>query len=185
MKNFRNLCAAFGTATLLCWCANASALPVMDVQVEVLMAQADDLAHTLNLNTNQQTLWRQTQSKMRAILEERRRRRERLQSDLKTGLDNPHAELRDLAKIYDAETDLSYREDKQLRELFLTVNDALDDTQRAAVLHAFNDQLERVPDRGGEPKSSDQTHSRGMGHQRGGAGGPGGAGGAGGGPPQQ
>jgi hypothetical protein len=178
-RTFRALCAATAIMAALCFSQGAAALPAMDVSVEVLMAQGGDLKQTLNLNPNQQILWRQTEAKMRAILDERRHRRERLQADLKQGADNPRAELRDLAKLYDAETDLSYREDKQLRELFLTVNDALDDNQRQAVLAALNDQLQRVPDRGCDSKTGDQSqHARGMGHQRG-------AGSGSGGPPQQ
>ncbi len=166
MKNLIVFCMAAASA---CFCACAQALPAMDVQVDVLLAQSADLKQALNLNANQQTLWRQTEAKMRAILDERRRRRDHLQSDIKQGVGNPKEELRDLAKLYDNETDLSYREDKQLRELFLTVNDALDDTQRQTVLTTLNDQLQRVPDRGCEStKDADQPRTRGMGHQRGG-----------------
>lgn len=180
MNNPIKLCLALLSA---CICLHAQALPAMDVEAGVLMAQSDDLKQALKLTPNQLTLWRQTESKMRSILDERRRRRDRLQDDLKRGVSNPQAELRDLAKLYDAEADASYREDKQLRELFLAVNDALDDTQRQAILSALNDQLQRVPDRGGDgPKSSGQQQTRGMG-RHGGAGGGGPPGG--GTPPQQ
>ena len=181
MKIIRFVCAAAGAALALGLNGQALALPAMEVQVDVLMAQAGDLKQLLNLNNNQQILWRQTESKMRAILDDRRRRREKMQSDLKRGLDDPHTELRDMAKMYDAEAELSHQEDRQMRELFLTVNDALDDKQRQLVLHALNDQLLRVADRGAEPGKSDEpSHSRGMGRQR-----PGGGGAGGGGPPQQ
>lgn len=184
MRNFRTPFILAATAASLFFCNAASAIPVMDVQVEVLMAQGDDLKQALHLNANQQILWRQTAAKMHDILEDRRRRRDKMQNDLKHGLDDPHAELRDLAKVYDAEADLAYREDKQLRELFLTVNDALDDTQRQAVLMALNDQLQRLPDRGCDSeKSPDQSRGRGMGRRGGGGGGNGGP--PGGAPPQQ
>jgi hypothetical protein len=125
----------------------------------------------LHLTPNQQTLWRQTDAKMRGILDERRHRRERLQDALKQGLAKPNSELRDLAKLYDDEADASLREDRQLRELFLTVNDALDDGQRQTILTALSDQLQRVPDRGCESaRDTEQPHSRGMGRQRGGGG---------------
>ncbi|HEY8026920.1 MAG TPA: hypothetical protein VIF60_20430 [Burkholderiaceae bacterium] len=182
MKNIRIACVAVGAIVALCIAGNALALPAMDVPFEVLMAQGGELKQMLNLNPNQQILWRQSEARIRSILDDRRRRRERLQSDLLHGLDSPNTELRDLAKSYDVEAEQSHLEDRQMRELFLTVNDALNDTQRQAVLHILNDQLLRVADRGGEPGKSDQPqHSRGMGHQR-----PGGsAAGGGGGPPQQ
>ena len=155
-----------------CFCAHAWALPAFDVQADVLMAQSDDLKQALKLNANQQILWRSTESKMRAILDERRRRRERLQDALKDGTAKSGAELRDLARLYDSEADASYREDKQLRELFLTVNDALDDTQRQTVLAALNDQLQRIPDKGCGSRDGEQPHNRGMGRQRGAGGQP-------------
>ncbi len=172
MKNLIVFCIAVVSA---CLCVGAQALPAMDVQADVLMAQSADLRQALNLNANQQILWRQVEAKMRLILEQRRHRRDSLQSNIKDGVGNPKTELRDVAKLYDNEADLSYREDKQLRELFLSVNDALDDRQRQLVLTALNDQLERVPDSGCASKDADQPRNRGMGHQRG----------AGGTPPQQ
>ena len=80
---------------------------------------------------------------MRTIAEARRRRRGQLQTDMKKGLSDPRAELRDLAKTLDAEYDQSHQENKQLRELFLTVNDALDDNQRQKILVLLADQLQR------------------------------------------
>ena len=154
------LCLA---ATLSCLCTCSWPLPAMDVQADVLLAQSADLKQVLHLNPNQQTLWRQVESKMRGILDERRHRRERLQEAIKQGLAKPDTELRDLAKLYDDEADASLSEDKQLRELFLTVNDALDDGQRQAVLAALNDQLQRVPDKGCEPSHEGEQHGRGMG----------------------
>lgn len=168
MKNLTKPCLA---ALFACYCAStpAWALPAMDVGADVLLAQSDDLRQALKLNANQQVLWRQVESKMRAITDERRHRRERLQDSLKQGVANPAAELRDLARLYEAEADASYREDKQLRELFLTVNDALDDTQRQTVLAALNDQLQRLPDQGGGPRDgSGQQRPRGMGRHGGG-----------------
>jgi len=106
-----------------------------------------------------------------------------MQSNLKRGLDDAHAELRDMAKLYDTEAELSHQEDRQMREMFLTINDALDDTQRGIVLHTLNDQLLRVADRGCEPSKAEEPRSRGMGRQRPGGGSGGGAGS--GGPPQQ
>jgi len=140
-------------------------MPVMDVRIEDLMSQASDIKKSLNLNANQQVLWQQTESKMRAIISARQRRREQLQATLKKGLDDSHAELRDLAKNMANEEDLSYQESRQLRELWLTVNDALDDSQRQTILQLLADQLQRVPDQGCSQKSGDQA-PRHMGRQK-------------------
>ncbi|HEX7641704.1 MAG TPA: hypothetical protein VF472_05760 [Burkholderiaceae bacterium] len=163
----------FCLAALSCLGLHARALPVMQVQAEVLLAQSADLRQTLHLNPNQQTLWRKVEANMRNVLDERRHRRERLQDALKQGLTKPDTELRDLAKLYDEEDKASLREDRQLRELFLTVNDALDDGQRQAVLAALNDQLQRMPERGCEPPRNgnrdEQLYGHGMGRHPGSA----------------
>jgi hypothetical protein len=138
----------------------------MDVHLEDLMTQSSDVKQSLNLNANQQRLWQQVESTMRAIMSERQRRREQLQADLKKGLDNPHAELRDLAKQLGDEEDFSYQENKRLRELWLTVNDALDDTQRRTILLLLTDRLQRMPDEAHECKPADQPRARGPGKQR-------------------
>jgi hypothetical protein len=171
MKTYKVLIAGFIMALMTLFSSMASAIPVMDVQLDDLMAQASDLRQSLNLTPNQQILWRQTESKMRTIAETRRRRREQLQADMKKGVSDPKTELRDLAKNLALEDDQSYQENKQLRELFLIVNDALDDKQRQAVLLLLSDHLQRVPDQGNDTKSCDQPKSRGTGRQRGGAGG--------------
>jgi hypothetical protein len=150
---------------------SAHAIPVMDVELDDLMAQASDVKKSINLNPNQQLLWGQVESKMRAIAEARRRRRGQLQADMKKGVNDPKAELRDLAKILDAEADQSHQENKQLRELFLTANDALDDHQRQKILVLLADQLQRVEDAGSETKCA-PPKARSAGRQRAGAGAP-------------
>lgn len=172
MKYPIKLCLA---VALSCLCAGSWALPAMDVQVDLLLSQSADLKQNLHLTPNQLSLWRKNEAKMRDILDERRHRRERLQDALKQGLGKPNTELRDMAKLYDDEADASLREDRQLRELFLSVNDALDDGQRQSILLALNDQLQRVPDRGCESaRDNEPPHARGMGGRRGGGGGGGG-----------
>jgi hypothetical protein len=173
MKTYQVLLACIATAMVLLLCSDAYAIPAMDVQIEDLMAQTGDVKKSLNLNPNQQVLWQQVESKMRTILGARHRRREQLQSDLKRGLGDPRTELRDLAKKVQAEADLSYPESKQLREFWLTINDALDDAQRQKILLLLADQLQRVADQGHECKSNDQPPPPNRGKQR-----PGGMGGA-------
>lgn len=135
--------------------------------MDVFLAQIKDFRDELNLTPNQQTLWRQTEAKAQAIVSERRSRREQLQASLKQGLNAPNAEIRDLDKKLEQEADISAQENKTLRELFLSMNDSLDDNQRRKILSFLLDQLERVPEAGADNKSCDQpTKQRGMGRQR-------------------
>jgi hypothetical protein len=74
-----------------------------------------------------------------------------------------------MAAWVNGEADLSMLEDRQLRELWLTMNDALDDHQRQAILSFLADELVRVADQGRvqkAQKSDGQTHGRGMGRSR-------------------
>jgi hypothetical protein len=154
----------------------ALALPVMEMRAEDLLPMAADLKTSLNLNANQQTLWQQTESKTRALLRERQARRERLQAASKTGLAASGIELRELAGAVDAETAATAAEEKQMREWWLTVNDALSESQRRVVANQLAEQLLRMPDNGGSagaaPRQREDSgdHSRGGHHKQGGAG---------------
>jgi hypothetical protein len=169
---------ALGTAAPLL------AVPLMDMRAEDLLPMASEFKKSLNLNANQQTLWQQVESRSRAVLRERQHRREALQDKAKALLARPDVELRELNAMVEAENAAASQEDKQLRELWLGVNDALDDGQRRQIATLVGDQLMRVvPDGrpGGEHsggKSGErggERGSRGMGgHGRGGMGGPGG-----------
>lgn len=169
------LCAlAIGVA------APAFAVPVMDLRAEDLLPMSSEFRKSLDLNANQQTLWGQVENRSRAILRERQRRREALQEQARTLLGKPDVELRELNKAIEAEAAASAAEDRQLRELWLEINDALDDKQRARVATLLNEQLMRVvPEAGpGGPSGGERGGERGgrpRGHGRGGMGGPGGA----------
>ena len=164
--------------------APSFAVPVMDMRAEDLVPMASELKASLNLNTNQQTLFGQVESRSRAILRERQRRREALQEQARAIVARPDVELRDLNKLVEAESAASSAEDKQLREMWLGLNDALDDKQRRQVATLMGEQLMRVvPEgrQGGERNSSDSDRSgRGAGGhgRRGGMGGMGGPGGS-------
>jgi hypothetical protein len=171
------LCAlAIGSA------APSFAVPLMDMRVEDLLFMSADVKKSLNLTPNQQTLWNQVEGRSRSILRERQRRREALQEQARTLLAKPEVELRDLNRAVEAEAAATNTEDKQLREAWLEVNDALDDKQRAQVATFIGEQLMRVvPDgrpggeRGGERGSGGGRPGGMGGHGRGGMGGPGGA----------
>ena len=152
------------------------AVPVMEMRAEDLLPMAADLKTSLNLNANQQTLWQQTENKTRALLRERQARRERLQAASKAGLDGAGVELRDLVGAVDAESATNAAEEKQLREWWLTVNDALSESQRRVAANLLAEQLLRMPDNGGHggaaPRAKDDggDHNRGGHHRQGGAG---------------
>jgi hypothetical protein len=167
--NSRKFLTVIGIGVSAVLCLPSYALPVMDVHVEDLVLRAKDVKMSLNLNPNQQLLWQQVESKIRMILHARQLRRERLQAALKLSLDDPRTELRDLAKRLEAEEDLSYQENKDLREVWLTLNDALDDNQRQTVLALLADQLQRSADQAPESKSRDRkddSRSSGMGRHK-------------------
>ncbi|WP_229217625.1 hypothetical protein [Massilia forsythiae] len=160
--------------------APSFAVPLMDMRAEDLLPMASEFKKSMNLNANQQTLWTQVESRSRSILRERQRRREALQERSKALLAAPNAELRELNALVDAETAAANAEDKQLRELWLGLNDALDDKQRAQVATLLGEQLMRVVPEG-RPGGADHGGERGNGGGRPGGGHGRGAGGMGGG----
>jgi hypothetical protein len=143
--------------------APSFALPLMDMRSEDLLAMAPDVVDALKLNANQQTLYRQVEGRTRAILRERRERREQLQQQAKALLDKPDVELRALGKLIDAEAATSAAEDRQLREAWLTLNDALDDGQRRKVATFVAEQMMRV-----QPEEAAHGEGRGEGGRAGG-----------------
>jgi hypothetical protein len=159
------------------------AVPLMEMRAEDLLPMTSEFKKSLNLNANQQTLWQQVDSRSRAVLRERQHRREALQDQAKTLLARPDVELRALNALVEAESAASAQEDKQLREWWLSLNDALDDAQRRQVATLLNEQLLRVvpegrpggerSERGSEKGGERGGHGMG-GHGRGGMGGPGG-----------
>lgn len=157
--------------------APSFAVPVYEIHAEELIAMAPDLRKSLDLNPNQQILWGQVDSRSHAILRERMQRRERLQRQAKTVAATPAPELRTLGAALDAEDAATQAEDRQLREMWLTVNDALTEKQRAQVAQFVGEQLERVE---GGPMRESKDHDSGDKHPRGGGAG-GGRGGMGGG----
>ncbi|MPQ58927.1 hypothetical protein [Duganella sp. FT27W] len=181
--SLRRLAAALALGAML---SPAFAVPVMDMRAEDFLPLAADLKQQLKLNANQQTLWQQTESRTRNLLRERKSRRERLQAAALTAAQTPGVELRDVARTVEAESITAAGEEKQLREWWLIVNDALDETQRGIVAQQLNEHLLRVQDSGGPgpgrgERRDDGGEHRGGGRKGGGQGGMGigvGAGGA-------
>jgi len=155
----------------------ALALPIMDMHLEDLLPMAPDFKKELNLNANQQTLWQQTESRSRQVMRDRLSRRQKMQEAVANALNGKQVELRDLVGVVDAETATTAAEEKQMREWWLTVNDALSEPQRQQVVAFLSEQMMRVPDNGSRPSAHDKDDAPAKtgGHHRGG-----GAGGAGG-----
>lgn len=155
--------------------APSFAVPLMDLRAEDLLPMATEFKKMMNLNANQQTLWNQVESRSRAILRERQHRREALQDKAKTMLGKPDAELRELNTLVEAESAASSAEDRQLREMWLGVNDALDDRQRVQMATFVSEQLMRVVPEGrpadSGPGGREGGRRPGGGHGRGGMGG--------------
>jgi hypothetical protein len=173
----RGLAGALLCGALL---APAFAVPVMDMRAEDFLPMAADLKQQLKLNANQQTLWQQTESRTRNLLRERKARRERLQAAAQAAAQTPGVELREVSRAVDAEAETSIGEEKLLREWWLTMNDALDETQRGMVAQQVNEHLLRVQDNGGpgrgERREEGGDHRGGGGRKGGGQGGMGGMG---------
>jgi len=162
------LALALGSAT------PSFAVPLMDLRANDLMFMAADLKKAMNLSTNQQTLWGQVEGRTRSVLRERQHRREALQEQAKTMLAKPDVELRELNRLVEAESATAAAEDKGLRELWLGVNDALDDKQRAQMAAFLGEQLLRVVPEGrpdGAEHSGERGGERGSGSRPGGRGG--------------
>ncbi|MEO6918916.1 MAG: hypothetical protein ABI171_07895 [Collimonas sp.] len=153
----------------------ALASPVMDFRSEDLLSVADGVKDDLHLSPNQQTLWRQLESKSKVIISDREKRQHDIQANMANGLNNPAIDLRQLSAAIDAESALSLQDGRQLRELWLTMNDALDDQQRQTTRAFLADRLQRVDsascDRSSvvpKDKSSGKGHGNGMGGMGGG-----------------
>jgi len=147
--------------------SSSFAVPVMDLRSEDLLQWVMGQKEALQLTPNQQILWQQLEVKTRAMLSDKRSRRERLQANLLRSLDNPAIELRDLAGTLDAESLASEQEGKRLREMWLTLNDALNDNQRQIVRSLLVDQLQRVADTGHDSSSSKPKQGGGSGRGKG------------------
>jgi len=160
--------------------APAFAVPVMDMRAEDLVPMASEFRKSLNLNANQQTLWAKVESQSKALLRERKARRERLQEATRHSLEVQNVELRELQAGLEAEQATTAAEDRQMREWWLGINDALDDGQRQAAAKFLLDQLIRMED--GPGGSHGEKPSGGEGGHHGGRGGRGGMGGGMGGP---
>jgi hypothetical protein len=139
--------------------APSFAVPLMDLHANDLLFMAADLKKSMNLSS---------------VLRERQHRREALQEQAKAMLAKPDVELRELNRLVEAESATAAAEEKGLRELWLGVNDALDDKQRAQLAAFLGEQLLRVVPEGrpgGAEHGGERGGERGSGGRAGGRGG--------------
>jgi hypothetical protein len=174
LMTFRRLAGALILAGA---CSAAFATPVTDMRAEDLVPMAAEFRSELTLTPNQLSLWQRVESRSKAIVRERKARRERMQAALVSALAAPKVELRDLNSAIDAENAASAQEDVQLRGMWLEVNDALDDSQRQQVAAMISAQLMRVAPEAGHaaPRGEAKGERRPGGGKRGSMGGMGGA----------
>lgn len=132
-------------AAFLCTQPLAYAVPVTDWRADDLLMQAPDIRKELGLTDNQNLLWEQSMRKTRAILRLRKERRDDLDAAAKKLANEPSAELRGLAGALADDAAMIHDEDKELREIWFTMNDALDERQRGLVQARFRSILERQP----------------------------------------
>lgn len=161
--------------TLLFSLTPVRAIPITDWRAEDLLMQAPEIRKELALNENQRLVWEQSERKTRNILRARKERREALDAAAKALAGNPAGELRTLAAPLDADAAATQAEDLALRETWLLMNDALDDSQRARLMAHVRSMLERQPGgTGGEGRQERGNRPEGGGRGRGGPGGAGG-----------
>lgn len=164
---------ALALVALLCAQPLARAVPITEWRADDLLMQAAEAKKELALTDNQNLLWEQSVRKTRAILRLRKERRDALDAAARKAAAEPGAELRTLAAPLQDDAASLHDEDKELREIWFTMNDALDDRQRALVLARVKSMLERqAPGPSGEGRPD-----RGSGKPEGGIRGRGGPGG--------
>ena len=154
----------------------ARATPLMDVLPEDILPTLQQLKPDLHLNPNQQILWQQTEQKTQALVRQRQLRRDQLQAETARNLARPDFDLRELGRATEQEAARADNDSRQLRELWLTMADALDDTQRQTAQAFIADRMQRAAEHGGGTRDKPESSGR-MGGKRGGGGGMGGAGG--------
>lgn len=157
----------------------ARAISLMDVEAGDILPMVTPLKDDLHLNANQLILWQQTVQRTRALVRQRQGRREQLQSRAAEQLHQPNMEFSDLAAAIAREQQLSEAENNQLRELWLTVADALDDKQREIAQSYIIDRMQRVSVSAGSKGADSGGMGRKGGSGMGGGGMGGGMGGSG------
>jgi hypothetical protein len=168
LNQWRRIAHAAAGGALLCgalWMAPVSAAPLVDLLASDILPMSEQLRSDLKLTPNQQILWKQTDQKTRAILRQRQTRRERLQAETDAVLHRPDGDFRELTRGYDEDGVAAEQEGRQLREIWLTMGDALDDHQRKIAQDYILDRMQRASEGsgGGRGGSGGREKGGGMG----------------------
>jgi len=165
---FKKMALAVGATFALSF-SSAHAMSVMEFSVDTLLLNSVQIKTSLNLTKNQDLLWQQTETKLRSLAHQRGVRREHMQFDIQKNLKLPNIELRDLNKQITQEEEISTQENKEIRELCLTLNDALDDNQRLQIQSFLSEQLLMQADSKKDAPDNAPRRQSGGSHSRGGS----------------
>jgi hypothetical protein len=110
----------------------------------------------LNLNAQQEELWKRAQTAQREAFRSMRARGEETRAKLRVEIDKPGADLKQFAQLRD-ELGAQMRAQmeaarKQVREAWFAVYDALDSAQKEQVRVAIRDGLDRMGRHRGGPR---------------------------------
>jgi hypothetical protein len=148
----------------------ANAISLFDLRADVLMSRLPELKKNLNLNANQQILWQQSEKKTNSLLRAKEIRQIKVDQAVRDMIQQPNAELRDIDVRLSEEKRAATLDEQQGREIWLTMFDALNDTQRQLVQNFLYEQLQESgnPDKPSTDKpDSTQRKGRGMSHNPG------------------
>lgn len=111
--------------------------------VEMMMSHLEKLHDGLQLNVNQEVLWKQATTQTRSIASQAMEQHGQMREAFKAALDTPNVDLRLLTEKADrmrADADATRRE---VRDLWLAVYDSLDAAQKEKVRVFMKDRAER------------------------------------------
>ena len=110
----------------------------------------------LNLNAQQEELWKKAQGLQREAFRSMRARGEETRATLRAEIDKPGADLKQFAQLRDqlrAQTQAQMEAThKQVREAWFAVYDALDSAQKEQVRVAIRDGMDRMSRHRGGPR---------------------------------
>ena len=121
--------------------AVANAISVLDLRTDSLMVRLPELKKNLNLNANQQILWQQCESKTNAMMRAKELRLIKVDQLVRDMIQQPNVELRDIDARLREEKRVTELDEQTVREIWLTMFDALNDAQRLQVQEFLYEQL--------------------------------------------
>ena len=149
----------------------ADAISVFDLRTDALMMRLPELKKNLNLNSNQQILWQQCENKTNSLLRAKEIRRIKVDQTVRDMIQQPNVELRDIDARLREEKRITEIDEQQGRDIWLSMFDALSDTQRLQVQNFLYEQLLESgnPDKPDADKPTSSTRKgRGLSHSSGG-----------------